>query len=373
MEFGSELIIAVAKKLATRGYVEVVDRAANGQIRHIYKIASCFAQNGAGLVGLPAQLPLMAVNAAGQVASTYILKKKLNGMDLKLDDIAKDVKNIANGIGLLQGSVKAIAAMNVLTIGLEAANLAVTAGGFAMMNAKMNEIMQGMTSIKESLYRIETKQEFDILKEFEEIKNEYADMLDSQKRKHPWEVAKYFELIKKMHLMIDNLHDLFMADAVFNKEAILQAIYVLLPMYANALRQYDRVYYFKFKDEIVGGAVWHSLHKEWMNSFDKLISAEYLDKFQEYCFLDEGQTGRMADEAMLVAYLTAVNSATTVEDNQKILECFDTLEEFRRFEGELINEAEEKLQESTKEVDEATAQLLQPAFKNAALELAATV
>ena len=302
-----------------------------------------------------------------------ILKKQLNGMDLKLDNITSEIKNVANNVIALKGAVQTVTNLGVLSVGMQAMNLVVTAGGFAIMNSKLNSIIESIGSMQETLNQIAKKQEMDIMKEFNELRGDYADMLDADKRQESYKETDYYKLTRKMHSMIDYLYACFMSDAVENKTAILEALYVLLPMYANVLRKYDREYYFNYKDKIHGGSLWHSSHEEWMNSFGKMIDAEYLEKFQDYCFLEEGMSGRDADDAVLTAYLTAVNSHTIVEDNQKILLCFDTREEYNQYQNELIEDAQERINESMKELDEETISQLQPAFAKAAEELAAAI
>lgn len=373
MDVKKQILVKVAKELASRGYVEVVNRGANGQIIEILKVGAGIAQQAGGIAGIPAQLPMMAVNALGQVASTVILKKKLNGMDLKLDGIATDIKNMASNLVVLQGTVKAVAGMGVISIGLQAANLVTTAAGFAMMNSKLNKIIDSIGGMQESLNKIIRKQDEDIKKEFNSIKDDYADMLDADKRQQPYTEQQYYELTRKMHSMIDYLYACYMSDAVEDEGAILQALYVLLPMYANVLRRYDKEYYFQYKDKIRGGSVWHGLHNEWMDSFSRMTDKKYLDKFQDYCFLEDGMSARDADEAVLNAYLVAVNSQTIVDDNQKILLCFEDKDEYRQFQDELLEEAHERVTNAVNELDEETVKLLNPAFAQAAQEIAATL
>lgn len=330
-----------------------------------------------------------------------VLSNKLNGMDLKLDGITNgitslknslltmdtkldgitagisgvsdQVRNVAANISLLQNSVNMIAGMNVLMLGLEATNLVVTASGFSTLNTKLDGIIDSISQIQASLKKIAKKQELDIVKEFKEVKEDYADMLDATKRGTPYNERQYYTLTRRLHSMIDYLYICFMSDAVENREVILEAIYVLLPMYANVLRRYDAEYYFEYKNEISGGSVWHNQHKNWMKTFDALIDKKYLDKYQDYCFLDENMSGREADDAMLTAYLTAINSATVVDDNQKILLCFERKEDYKQFQGELVEDATETIQETMNEYDEEIIMLINPSFQSAVSELSASL
>ena len=104
-----------------------------------------------------------------------------------------------------------------------------------------------------------------------------------------------------------------------------------------------------------------------------MTDKKYLDKFQDYCFLEDGMSSRDADEAVLNAYLVAVNSQTIVDDNQKILLCFEDKEEYRQFQDELLEEARDRVTNAVNELDEETVKLLNPAFAQAAQEIAATL
>ena len=418
------VVVEIAKELAKRGYVEVVNRAKDGKILEIlkYGIEDFNILNPEGLAGLLLKNgPTMLVSAIGDIASTGYLKhvidgvgdkvdlvnagisvlqgtvngidskvdiivngiqgvdrklfaidKKLLGLNQNIGAVSDQVKLMAKNIEILQSSLGVVATMDVMIIGLVAANLVMTATGFAKINRKLNSIEDSISMMQESLRRIAKKQELDIVKEFKEVRENYADMLDAAKRHTPFNERQYYSLTVKLNSMLDYLYTCFMSDAVENKTVILEAIYVLLPMFANVLAKYDTEYYFDYKDEIVSGSVWHNQHDIWMKTFERLMDRSYLDKYQDYCFLDEGVSSREADASVLTAYLVAVNAATIVDDNQKILLCFESEDRYREFKGEIVKEADKDIQSILKEYDEETVKLLNPGFKKAVQELTAS-
>jgi hypothetical protein len=195
------------------------------------------------------------------------------------------------------------------------------------------------------------------------VRADYIDMLDGEKRNNPFGEERQYELTRKLADTISYLYDCFMQDAG-NPEILLNAIYVLLPMFANVLCRYDRTYYFKYYKDGNDAMRMHMLHKEWVSVIRNLRSRAFLDKLNEYCFLDKGMHTRDAMHAVNTTYMMALAAEVSIDDNQKIIDRMHSMEEYNQYSAEKKKEAAEDILNASKKLSEEQMNLIRPVLKN---------
>ena len=348
----SDVEIKVGEELIRKNYVEVVQRFKNGAIKKIYKIAVEEVQNpddakyfediGRKLLGMNKDL-----------ADTASTVRKI-GRDL--NKISKDFKDIP---GIIEKLALSTTKLNWVTIGISAMNLAVTSGGFAVVNEKLNTLAKEIGSMRETLDRMAKKSDIDIREHFNSVRIEYIRMLDAEKCGAEYPYKDLENLTIKMAETLNYLYMCFAEDASGEPKIILNAIFTLLPMFVNVINKFDTKYYYQHHTTIQAGKKFHDLHDEWMALFAELRSQKFLDKVQDVCILNEDMCSREASDTVLATYYMTVASEVGVKDNQIILQSFENENAYRRFKGELVDEA---INEYKAELDDETVALLNPEF-----------
>ena len=237
------------------------------------------------------------------------------------------------------------------------------------MNAKLDRISDSISEMKETLDQLSRKNDIDIVRNFKDIKQDYLDMLNAIKVKKEYSENEYRSLTNRMYSVLEYLYDCFMMNASGNNDTLLEAIFSLLPMFANLLCKFDTVYHFNHLD-VAKDDPWHLSHRDWNTLFEKFMGKEFLDKLQDYCFLNKNLSSRASLDAVSTTFLMVLNGKTAVEDQQDILICFDSFKEYADFENETLNEAMNDVKQESKELDEDILELLNPALAKAARQFA---
>ena len=364
----SKVLIEVEKELGKRGYFEIVHRLKNGTIKKIYKItAEQLRYNGDG--------------TAFDVINRLVSQKSetlnvINSVRSQLKSIASDSKTIANSvnqvigdISSLKGIVKNNQLLQTVNIGFSAANLATTVVGFMIMNQKLDQISCDINDMKEMIKKIGLKQQLDIGREIEEVRADYNEMIDSDKRKQEFSENQYYELTRKLHGCIEYLYQVFIADAVFDRTKILNAIFTLLPMYANVIRRYDTCYYYKNKAAIGNNQKLHLDHDKWLKTFDNFTGADFLLEFFDFWFIERKCGFEEVELASLAECSLVLDCKQLVENNMLIMECLEEQEKYNTFQDEIIEEATKVVNEEVGELDEEIIHLINPQVEKISQQL----
>lgn len=368
------VVVEVAKKLIVKKknekeYIEIIKRQKNGRIQKMYKIA---------VNQLPdAQKPLI------EKAMTHVLERVMPTSST-LSDLNKTVNEISDAFNRIDTSLrnmsltldtviknasKVMKSLSWISTGLSALNLTATVAGFAIMNSKLNRIADSISEMKEELDQIVRKNDIDIVRNFKEVKQDYSNMLNAIKIHEEFNEKQYYELTNKMYIVLDYLYDCFMENASGNNDALLEAIFSLLPMFANVLCKYDTVYYFNHRG-VSEDDPWHNSHSDWNEQFEKFMKKGFLDKLQDYCFLDKNMSARDSIEAVSTTFLMALNAKTIVEDQQAILECFDERDHYVDYENALTDAIATDIKENSSDLDEEIIELINPAVAKAVKQFA---
>ncbi|HFR3977702.1 TPA: hypothetical protein ACHVI3_001853 [Streptococcus suis] len=284
--------------LNEKGVLEIVLRGNNKQIRAIQKVAINQVQNKEA-----AQL----VNQAFQA-------------------IHKNLQLTNNGLQLLQN----VTVLQNLTLALNCLNLVATCAGFAILYAKLEQMSEEIAQQIQHLHQT-VKQGHDIQAgyEFNKVLSSYTDMLDARRRQNPYSEEKMRELVDQLYNVLQLLIAVFKKEISTDKSSIILSIFSLLSMLTMSLRFYDELYYFNNKEKLNSGSVWHSAHDRWMGVYDVLQSSWFLERLQDYAFLESDMTTVEMDIYCKELMEEVSSQKEVVEDNQALILALDDQQTFQ--------------------------------------------
>lgn len=284
--------------LNEKGVLEIVLRGNNKQIRAIQKVAINQVQNKEA-----AQL----VNQAFQA-------------------IHKNLQLTNNGLQSLQN----VTVLQNLTLALNCLNLVATCAGFAILYAKLEQMSEEIAQQIQHLHQT-VKQGHDIQTgyEFNKVLSSYTDMLDARRRQNPYSEEKMRELVDQLYNVLQLLIAVFKKEIATDKSSIILSIFSLLSMLTMSLRFYDELYYFNNKEKLNSGSVWHSAHDRWMGVYDVLQSSWFLERLQDYAFLESDMTTVEMDIYCEELMEEVSSQKEVVEDNQALILALDDQQTFQ--------------------------------------------
>ncbi|HFU4489242.1 TPA: hypothetical protein ACGPBC_001236 [Streptococcus suis] len=284
--------------LNEKGVLEIVLRGNNKQIRAIQKVAINQVQNKEA-----AQL----VNQAFQA-------------------IHKNLQLTNNGLQLLQN----VTVLQNITLALNCLNLVATCAGFAILYAKLEQMSEEIAQQIQHLYQT-VKQGHDIQTgyEFNKVLSSYTDMLDARRRQNPYSEEKMRELVDQLYNVLQLLIAVFKKEIATDKSSIILSIFSLLSMLTMSLRFYDELYYFNNKAKLNSGSVWHSSHDRWMSVYDILQSGWFLERLQDYAFLESNMTTVEMDIYCAELMEEVFSQKEVIEDNQNLILALDDQQTFQ--------------------------------------------
>lgn len=326
--------------LNEKGVLEIVLRGNNKQIRAIQKVAINQVQNKEA-----AQL----VNQAFQA-------------------IHKNLQLTNNGLQLLQN----VTVLQNLTLALNCLNLVATCAGFAILYAKLEQMSEEIAQQIQHLHQT-VKQGHDIQTgyEFNKVLSSYTDMLDARRRQNPYSEEKMRELVDQLYNVLQLLIAVFKKEIATDKSSIILSIFSLLSMLTMSLRFYDELYYFNNKEKLNSGSVWHSAHDRWMGVYDVLQSSWFLERLQDYAFLESDMTTVEMDIYCEELMEEVSSQKEVVEDNQALILALDDQQTFQTFNQVNTSELKEtivsSLDESLDQDSAASRQVYQAIMDQVAL------
>lgn len=109
-------------------------------------------------------------------------------------------------------------------------------------------------------------------------------MLDSRKTKNDYSEEKMRILVDDEFNVLKMLIDTFLLETTNERNNLVLSIYSLASMLTVSIMYFDELYYYNNKDRISNGEYWHSSHNRWMSELDRLSSAEFISKIQDFGF-----------------------------------------------------------------------------------------
>lgn len=285
------------------------------------------------------------------------------------EQIQSEIKKALNiNNDLIKSSLSKINAVTCLSsvgIILEAVNLCATCAGFIIMFEKLKKIsgkVDALVNTVKSSNQIQTNFELN------KILSEHANMLDSRKTKNDYSEEKMRILVDDEFNVLKMLIDTFLLETTNERNNLVLSIYSLASMLTVSIMYFDELYYYNNKDRISNGEYWHSSHNRWMSELDRLSSAKFISKIQDFGFLELNLSTFENDEYYICLLNQARDFIQEINDNQSLIQAFDSDMDFKNY-NEITNQTlKDEINEAFKEANihfenNEIADILNDAFK----------
>ena len=122
-------------------------------------------------------------------------------------------------------------------------------------------------------------------------------------------------------------------------------------MLTVSIMYFDELYYYNNKDRISNGEYWHSSHNRWMSELDRLSSAEFISKIQDFGFFELNLSTFEIDEYYICLLNQARDFIQEINDNQSLIQAFDSDMDFKNY-NEITNQTlKDEINEAFKEAN----------------------
>lgn len=290
----------------------------------------------------------------------------LNRAQEQIQNEIKKALNINND--LIKSSLSKINAVTCLSsvgIILEAVNLCATCAGFIIMFENLKKIsgkVDALVNTVKSSNQIQTNFELN------KILSEHANMLDSRKTKNDYSEEKMRILVDDEFNVLKMLIDTFLLETTNERNNLVLSIYSLASMLTVSIMYFDELYYYNNKDRISNGEYWHSSHNRWMSELDRLSSAEFISKIQDFGFLELNLSTFENDEYYICLLNQARDLIQEINDNQSLIQAFDSDMDFKNYNKITNQTLKDEINEAFKEANvnfenNEIANILNDAFK----------
>lgn len=270
--------------------IEIISRKKSGQISRIQKvmISDLLKQD-------------KTTDFLKTFKKTNVNHRNLDNLDISTIELTKSfqmLKKFSENIGQPLSGLKRLPISNVgnLSLILNGVNLAATATAFVILYNKMNDIE---SSLKQEIQQIQTivqdgyKIQSSI--EFEKVLALYTDMMDCRRIGSEYSEQQMRKLVDSIYSVLIQLLEFFEKELIQNKEDLIVSIFTLLSMFTNSLKIFHEMYYFEHQDSLTGQDPWHSSNKKWNSIYDRLSSALFIEKLQDYAYLEANLDSRNSD------------------------------------------------------------------------------
>ncbi len=174
-----------------------------------------------------------------------------------------------------------------LNVALTAVNIAATIACTVIICNKLNGMNDKLDQIQRQLEEIKDIQlKTTILKENSKLVEDY--LINGKKLKQGGKLSKE-ELMSFIRSCNQNINTLYSIRNDVNLDAVLEEIFLLLPMMFNYIMLYYKTYY-----SVEEGV--DALHEKWIQTLDQLASDDFMNQIQDYQFFDKGKTNREVNE-----------------------------------------------------------------------------
>ncbi len=364
-------IITVPESFKRKGYYEVISRYKAGKLKgKIREIRRIYPENENKAVDDIIETITNKIEIAQkEIQKIDRVQKQLFDKNTRFDKYLGNIINkgfygIAKGMSQLQ-------ALSWINVGLSAANLVMSVVQLSVMINEFNKVNRKLEVLQGQIKKIGDKETIDILTKFKDLASAYIDFKDCEERGEPYTETQLKQLMDHLKSVLDYLYSCFIQNVTTDADALLEAIYAVIPMYADVLCKYDTEYYFNHRYKKLNNKVLHNEHDSWMELLEKFYSPFYLDHMQDYCFLNKGINNRETMTAVFVSAMLAMNAKQIVEDHDLIIQQFETKEEFLNFDLNCEIEAVDKISNEIKEIDEDIARKLNQDFDRMKYQLSA--
>ena len=246
-----------------------------------------------------------------------------------------------------------ITKLSQFTMILSGLNLFATVAGFALMNAKLNKMsnkIDEVIGLQKDIFDIQTSYKVN------EVVSDYSHMMDCRKIHDYYSEEEMWELVNDSWNALEMLLKVFSKGISNNSEELVFSMISLASMLSASLRFYDEIYYFKHKDVIEAGSIWHNDHYKWTASFDKMLSKDFIERIQDYGFFDL-DLSTVENDCFYKSYIEQISGLKQeIEDNQLLITSLDDEKLFKEITAKISDEVKAEIEAALTDVGADTKQ-----------------
>ena len=225
-----------------------------------------------------------------------------------------------------------VATMGKLDLIFNGLNLCATCAGFAIMYVKLNQMSAEINGQLKKIQRtLQADRDITNAYEYNKVLSDHMDMLDRQRRQQPYSEEKMRELVDREYNVLYLLIGTLQEDISGNHENLIVTIIALLAMFTVSLCKFDEIYYFNNHEILGDNNVWHLSHIKWMDVYDTLSGKWFLEKLQDYGFLEKNLSVRDTDTYCENLLEQVKDYQEEIVDNQIIIASCENEEVFKKY------------------------------------------
>lgn len=354
---GSELLIQHA---AAHSDTEVIERVVTQCKETIFRTITNTQTDTVSVEAFAEFKSLMSKQTSNQGKAIRAAIRELNK---NTNSLSIEVKQLSSYAETLCSNMQAVQALSAVSTALSAANLCATAAGFAIMNYKLDKISSDIKDMQVKVNQLAEKKDIDTITGFEKLISRYSELLDAERRQSDVPEKEYHDLTTEVFHYIKTLYSYFMQNVIDDKNAVLEAMLSLTAILSHLLIKYDAVYYYAHKSVLAHGKRWHSDHDKWLGIFDQLCAKPFMDKLQDYFFLELGLSQRDSSEALSAVFFALTNERVKVLDNMTLIEQCDKAHDYYALMSALNAEAFDELKKQAMQLPEGYKSAVLPVFE----------
>jgi len=237
---------------------------------------------------------------------------------------------------------QAVAALQFVQIGLQAANIAVDIAGFIYIAKQMEGLSRQLESIADEISKVKEIQIAEIREDCEMLRmdfNSFADKIQNGRKINTDVLENY---LKRSRSFIGKLVQLMLNDTI-DTECILNMIYTIIPAYTSLLCVFLRAYYYEEKSTPQN-------YETFLEVFSELNSKKFRSAVQEYYLVDKDFSYSDVVSILNVQTTTLFNERLEIDDQLQLIEAFGDDETYRRFEEALEAAAKKEIIDRADEI-----------------------
>ncbi len=323
----------LAEEILQKGMSELAFRRGDAKFREFAKCKVRELFEGKDGFTLPILPDLLGEEGTNPIE----LVKRLSGSFENANEIAETTKNIASQVDSIFSCSTSVMNMAYLNTGLELANLAVDAAGYAIVSEKLSVLNTEVQAVANNLTNVVTIQKNEKIAKCQMLimrcNSIGSKIRDDDTVKLDGLEELLIDLRAFLAEMLLNLHD-----EALGEEIILKMLFTLMPAYTSLFNEFLRRYYFR-KTAIPAN------YDMFLSLYSDLNNAAFMERLTDYYFLEQKMHRTDVAEILAAQRFLCLNARVQIEDQLSLLQKLESKEKILLFEDSLERYAKLKTEE----------------------------
>lgn len=325
------------KYIVERGFAEITTRGLHKRISAIPK-AMIASEQG---IGKDAADKLL--NAISPNVEIERLRKTLGNISNNTSVLCDSVKNMSLNIDTLAKNVNVSKSLSYLNVGLELANLAVSATGFVVVVSKLNTLTNSIRELDEKINGFGNALVNEKIGDYQNLVMRSNTILSKAGTGADLSWEEIENLLCDMRPFISQMIKNFV-DSALNSEVILNVINLLMPTYTLLSLEYiGRCYFDKGIEPPNYGMI--------LSLYDEILCESVRKSLLDYFMLEKKMSNLEAVDTMMTEIAIWAQEKNDLEDQLITVKELKTRERYDEYNRELDELAKNYICEAIDEMD----------------------